>query len=104
MARDASLFAKRKRSNAIGLTFSILLELIGSLLWYEAMRRETTVITPLNNCVTLGSNNGNAAVTHIVTTLQEAVMSGECQKTVRGIRAFLGCSQSQAIELRRQLQ
>jgi hypothetical protein len=89
----------------IGLTFSILLELIGALLWYEAMRR-TTVIAPLSNgsnTVTLPLSNSSNNVTHPVTILRKAVITGECQKTVRGIREFLGCSQSQAMELRRQL-
>lgn len=82
---------------AIGLTFSILLELIGALLWYEAMRRESIVALPLSNesdCVTEQSND-------IVTMLRAAVTEGKCQKSVRGIRKFLGCSQSQAMELRR---
>lgn len=105
----------------IGLTFSILLELIGALLWYEAMRRVTTVIEPLSNRVTMVGNESNAdsigdkviasntdainsnAVALPVTLLLEAVTAGKCQKTVRGIRAYLGCSQTQAIELRRQL-
>lgn len=77
---------------AIGLTFSILLELIGALLWFEAFRRE-------GNSVTLESNIGN----DVVTMLRDAVTAGECQKSVRGIREFLGCSQAQAMELRREL-
>jgi hypothetical protein len=84
---------------AIGLTFSILLELIGALLWYEAMRR-TTVIAPLSN----GTTCVTRPVTDIVTMLRGAVTAGECQKTVRGIREFLGCSQERAMELRRGLQ
>jgi hypothetical protein len=83
---------------AIGLTFSILLELIGALLWYEAMRRDT-VIAPLSN----GTTCVTQPVTDIVTMLRVAVTAGECQKTVRGIREFLGCSQAQAMELRREL-
>ncbi len=83
---------------AIGLTFSILLELIGALLWYEAMKR-TTVIAPLSNGVTCVT----PPVTDIVTMLREAVTAGKCKKNVRGIREFLGCSQAQAMELRREL-
>lgn len=84
---------------AIGLTFSILLELIGALLWYEAMRRETTVIEPLSN----GTTCVTQPVTDIVTMLRGAVTAGECQKSVRGIRKFLGCSQEQAMILNREI-
>jgi hypothetical protein len=83
----------------IGLTFSILLELIGALLWYEAMRRETTVIAPLSN----GTTCVTPPVTDIVTMLRAAVTAGECQKSVRGIRGFLGCSQVRAMELRKEI-
>ncbi len=83
----------------IGLTFSILLELIGALLWYEAMRRETTVIAPLSN----GNTCVTQPVTDMITTLRTAVTAGECKKSVRDIRRFLGCSQSMAMELRREL-
>ena len=83
---------------AIGLTFSVLLELIGALLWYEAMRR-TTVIAPLSN----GTTCVTQPVTDIVTMLRRAITAGECQKSVRGIREFLGCSQVRAMELRREI-
>ncbi len=82
---------------AIGLTFSILLELIGALLWFEAMKRETTVALPLSN----GATCVTQPVTDIVTLLREAVTAGKCKKNVRAIREFLGCSQAQAMELRR---
>lgn len=84
---------------AIGLTFSILLELIGALLWYEAARRETTVIAPLNNGVTTVTESES----DIVTMLRDAVTAGECKKNVRGIREFLGCSQAQAMQLNREI-
>jgi len=74
---------------AIGVFFSILLELIGALLWYEAFRRDVTQsVTP---------------VTDTVTALRAAVTAGECRATVASIRAFLGCSQERAMELRREL-
>jgi len=74
---------------AIGLIFSILLELIGALLWYEAMRREVTQpVTP---------------VTDTVTALRAAITAGECRATVASIRVFLGCSQEKAMELRREI-
>lgn len=73
---------------AIGLTFSILLELIGALLWYEVLKRE--------------SNGVTQPVTEI-TALRNAITAGECRATVASIRAFVGCSQERAMELRREL-
>ena len=84
---------------AIGLTFSILLELIGALLWYEAMKRETTVIARLSN----GTTCVTQPVTDIVTMLRAAVTEGKCKKNVRGIREFLGCSQAQAMQLNKEV-
>jgi hypothetical protein len=74
---------------AIGVFFSILLELIGALLWLEAARRDVTQpVTP---------------VTDTVTALRIAITAGECRATVASIRTFLGCSQERAMELRREL-
>lgn len=83
----------------IGLTFSILLELIGALLWYEAMRRETAVTPPLSNENTSTHKSSN----DIVTMLRKAVTAGECEKSVRSIREYLRCSQAQAMQLNRKL-
>lgn len=94
----------------IGLTFSILIELIGALIWYEALRPSrvsvVTVATPVTTHVTTHVTPATTPATPVinpVTTLQEAIQSGECRGTVSGIREFLGCSQSRAIELRRAL-
>lgn len=95
----------------IGMTFAILLELIGALLWYEAIGQsagaatvagpeEVTIHLPVTDHVT-------EAVTHPATDtlagVQAAIMAGKCRATVASIREFVGCSQSRAMELRREL-
>jgi len=152
-------------SVVIGLTFAILLELIGALLWVEALRpsvqksaKVSDVTQPVTHSkvvsattatrsVTAGAtpavtpvttpekSNATIPVTTAVTqkeshaetnatspeipattptetetetshlsTLKAAIQSGKCKATVNGIRAFLGCSQSRALELRRSLE
>lgn len=91
----------------IGMLFSILLELIGALLWFEALRKDTK---SLEKDVTL-SLNVTKSVTHpvlhvvpvtdVITDLRTAISNGHCRVTVASIRQFMGCSQSRAMELRR---
>lgn len=116
-------------SVVIGLTFSMLIELIGALVWVEALRSSrvssvkvatvTTNVTPVTSSaatpvttdvtesVTIVAGNETPHTTTYVsdhvTTLQEAIKFGECKGTVASIREFLGCSQSKAMELRREL-
>lgn len=75
----------------IGLYFATLLELVGAFLWCEALRlpialavQEQITIDPLAD-------------------LKAAIADGRCKPTVTGIRTFLGCSQTKALELRRAL-
>lgn len=70
----------------IGLGFSILLELVGALLWVEALRQPSGAHPP---------------GTDTATRLRAAIETGRVKPTVAGIRAFLGCSQAKAMELRR---
>jgi hypothetical protein len=65
---------------AIGLTFSLLLELIGALLWFEALK-------PIDP----------------VTAVTNAIKAGEIKPTVADIREFLGCSQGKAMNIRRMI-
>ncbi|OGS93180.1 MAG: hypothetical protein A3K04_11270 [Gallionellales bacterium RBG_16_56_9] len=75
---------------AIGIGFSILLELVGALLWCEALRP-----------------NELPKVSHPeqdpIADLKEAVATGVCKPTVNGIRVFMGCGQAKAMEIRRRL-
>jgi hypothetical protein len=107
---------------AVGMTFSILLELIGALVWYEALRpstvtqieipHETADVTPVTNHVTNLKNSN--VVNHVtqpetysnsndVTILKRAIQLGKCKGTVRDIQKFFGCAQNRAQELRKEL-
>ena len=77
---------------AVGLGFSILLELVGALLWYEALQHPKGIHAA--PCAPI-------VVPDSIATLQIAVADGRCKATVAGIRAYLGCSQAKALELRR---
>jgi len=92
---------------AIGITFSILIELIGALLWYEALRRTDEGVTVTGTEEIHTQPPVTDGVTHPVadhvTALQEAIQSGKCRKTVASIRKFLRCGQVRAMELRRTL-
>jgi hypothetical protein len=75
----------------VGMTFAILLELIGTLLWYEALRHNVVV----------GDENPDPE--NEVTVLKAAISEGKCRETVASIRSFLQCSQARALELRREI-
>lgn len=94
-------------SIVIGMTFAILLELIGALLWFEALRpceedvtiegvEEISIRLPVTEDVT-------HPVTDTLTAIQAAVRAGQCRETVASIREHLGCSQARAMEIRREL-
>lgn len=112
----------------IGMTFSVLIELVGALLWYEALRRphggypsfRTSVPSDRkaekhasaeagqeevirDEAVTIGMTHATSAVSSQVTSVIHAIKVGQCRPTVAGIREFLGCSQARASELRREL-
>jgi hypothetical protein len=112
----------------IGMTISVLIELVGTLLWYEALRHpdrdEGQSWNPNAADVTEGVTYPVEAVTGsikteepvlagtpVVTTelsgqvvpVMNAIKIGKCRPTVAGIRKYLGCSQARASELRREL-
>lgn len=152
-------------SVVIGLTFAMLLELIGALLWVEALRPSVknsekvsdvtqpvtrpkvvsdtpvtrSATTPATSAVTPATTPSKSNATlpatpsvtqneshaetnatsqeiqtatqtesapenSIVTSLKTAIEAGKCKATVNSIRAFLGCSQTRALELRRALE
>lgn len=76
---------------AIGLGFSILLELFGAFLWYEALHREED------------NQSYFPAKESSFIDLEEAIASGTIRPTVKEIRAYMGCSQAKAMELHRAL-
>lgn len=88
----------------IGLTFSFLLEVTGALLWFEALRPALAVqavsIEPVA-AVAPSQQGVTEPVTDHVTQVTRAISAGLCQPTVAGIRKFLNCSQSRAMELRK---
>jgi hypothetical protein len=97
----------------IGMTFSVLIELVGALLWYEAMRgpkeavtvrspEEIKIVVP-DNIEELVDAGATDDVTDPVTALTKAIQAGKCRGTVAGIRGYLNCSQARAMELRREL-
>lgn len=79
---------------AIWVTFSVLLELLGALLWVEVIRRTTD-----STKVEIGLQS----VKDLTTDLKDAIDTGACKPTVVGIRTYLRCSQQQAMHLRRAL-
>lgn len=91
----------------IGMTFAILLELIGALLWCEALRPsdESVTIADLERIDTQPrvTEDVTHPVTDTLTTIQAAVKAGQCRETVASIREHLGCSQARAMEIRREL-
>jgi hypothetical protein len=77
----------------IGMLFSVLLELIGALLWYEALKQAATPSNAVTEPVT--------PVTDVVTDLHSAVAGGHVRVTVASIRKYVGCSQKRAMDLRK---
>jgi len=126
-------------SVVIGLTLALLLELIGAVLWFEALRGEpekvmaaaggsneeigvtqpvTKIVTPaVTQSVTTESithftfeNQKESNATQFQESNEEdsefeslklAIQTGKAKSTVSGIREFLGCSQTKAMEIRR---
>lgn len=76
----------------IWFCLSILLELVGALLWWEALGKPKAVGTGYP------SPTGDP-----VAELRVAIADGRCKPTVSAIREFIGCGQARALELRRQL-
>lgn len=84
-------------SLAVGLLFSLLVELLGALLWIEALRGPTPTHNPPPEPAPA------PAPADPLADLRAAIEAGTVKPTVAGIRAFLGCGQAKAMELRRTL-
>lgn len=92
-------------SVVIGMAFAMLLELIGALLWFDALKpRADAHPEPATSPITNDEQVqpvATSGATDQVTQVAEAIQAGKCRPTVAGIRTFLNCSQSRAMELRR---
>lgn len=84
----------------IGLTFSILIELVGALLWFEALRLPVAPASPSQPAKEQAVTEDITAVTDDITRVRAAITSGECKPTVAAIREFMACSQARAMDLR----
>ena len=84
----------------IGLTFSILIELVGALLWFEALRLPVTPASRSQQAKEQDITGDITAVTDDITRVTAAITSGECKPTVAAIREFMACSQARAMDLR----
>ncbi len=112
----------------IGMTFSVLIELVGALLWYEALRHTdrgdgqpwsivtadvtedmtshieaVTGAVKTESPVIAGTSAETTELSGQVAPVMDAIKIGKCRPTVAGIRKYLGCSQARASELRREL-
>lgn len=81
-------------SIVVGICFAVLLELVGALLWCEALRQSE---------VEVPNEPEGQSKRDPLTKLREAVSAGQCKPTVSGIRAYMGCGQAKAMEMRRML-
>lgn len=85
-------------SLATSVVFSIILELVGAMLWSLALRRTDEVAM-----MTVSVSPTAEPTIDPVKEVRDAIASGDCKPTVAGIRAFLGCGQARAMTLRRAL-
>ena len=85
-------------SVAIGMTFSILLELIGALLWFEALRPRMAAVELMPGD---DAKPVTDSITDQVTAVTAAILAKECRLSVSSIREYLGCGQTRAMEIRR---
>jgi len=76
------------------LLFSLMLELIGTFLWYEILQHHN--IQTYEKVFRQDKQKSLAEV-------KEAIESGQIKLRVKDIRVFLGCGQARALEVRRSL-
>jgi len=77
------------------LGFSVLLELLGAFLWYQSFQGQQEKSKLVSNSPTENEL--------IIIGLEREIAAGQVKPTVQAIRAFLRCSQTRAMEVRRQL-
>lgn len=76
------------------LGFSVLLEFLGAFLWYQSFRGQQEKPQLASN-----SPTENEAISR----LKKGIAAGQVKPTVQAIRAFLRCSQTKAMEVRRKI-
>lgn len=76
------------------LLFSVMLELIGSFLWYEILQHQAVQANGRAHCQDKQRS---------ISEVKEAIASGKIKLRVKDIRVFLGCGQARAMEVRRSL-
>lgn len=76
------------------LLFSIMLELIGTFLWYEILQHHTVQTNGRPH-----RQNKQKSISEV----KEAIAAGKIKPRVKDIRVFLGCGQARAMEVRRSL-
>lgn len=100
-------------SIGIGLMLSVLVELVGALLWNEALKSNINSNAPVIQEVAQEEKANNEAVTKVMATItgpadpvalvRYAITTGKCKVTVASIREFLHCSQEKAMAVRREV-
>jgi hypothetical protein len=85
----------------VSMTFSILIELAGTTLWYELLHKPNNKPgeSPVKQVVSEVSHPDE----ELIAKLQQAVAKGECKRTQNSIRQYLGCSQRRAGEFNKLL-
>ena len=104
----------------VGVVFSVILELVGALLWFEVFKTNPPALSPtlpdfiggsvadsgmtgVTTAVTVQTITQVTEMTDHVSRLRFAIESGDCRPTVAAIRAYLNCSQERAMNLRREV-
>lgn len=103
-------------SLGVGLFFAVLIDIAGAMLWREviASRDEKPPIAlPIiavtaphpakSETVEVPAPEALSETDKTLRDLQAAIENGICKPTVSSIRAFVGCGQARASELRKQL-
>jgi hypothetical protein len=81
----------------VAFMMSLIIEVSGAILWYHLLHSKLSALEQ-NNSEAVHKTADQELVQVI-----EAISSGKCRKSQRAIRQFLGCSQSKATQLNRQV-
>ena len=102
----------------VGMLFSVLLELTGAFLWFEALKQDSgggiqdegrmqdggdLALSVVTMGVTTRTTTHVTQVTDTVSQLRRDILTGQCRPTVAAIRNHLHCSQVKAMALRREI-
>ena len=81
----------------VAFMMSLVVEVSGAILWYHLFHTKPSEMEETK------SDLVHKAVNQDLDQVMQAISSGKCQKSQRAIRKYLGCSQSRATELNRQV-